>query len=215
MADPLVTDLFDYAPPWFTFDTNYYPTNLDTESYPSNHPLVYNDMTPLFMSELDFFWPPAAPSPSATPSPTSTSPLSPSAKPLSRRNTRVGYCEHPKHELYRHPDYQSFPSRPEPTCRQTRCRQLCDDHHFLLHHQESPVTPRRGRPPKGTKPLDLTHPLGIAMTTRPLPKRLEAVVGGSNIHVCLTCLKRSDLDTEYLTHPAYLGPQTTKKKKRG
>jgi hypothetical protein len=103
-------------------------------------------------------------------------------------------------------------------CRQTRCQQLCDHHHFLAHHhqqQESPVTPRRGRPPKGTKSSDLTHPSEIVMTTRPLPKRLEAVVGQANIHVCLTCLKRSDLDSDYLTHSAYLGPQTTKKKKKG
>ncbi|KAI8143164.1 hypothetical protein BJV82DRAFT_578885 [Fennellomyces sp. T-0311] len=95
-------------------------------------------------------------------------------------NARVGYCQHPKHLNYRQ----------EATV--------------------APPTPRRGRPPKGTKAIDRkTAKEGHVwpMTVRPLPKRLEKVVGQSNIKVCLTCLKRSDLDKEYLAHPAYIGPQ--------
>ncbi|KAJ8661282.1 hypothetical protein O0I10_003032 [Lichtheimia ornata] len=92
-------------------------------------------------------------------------------------NARMGYCEHPKHVLYRQ----------EP---------------FTLG-----ATPRRGRPPKGTKASDLVCP---PLTVRPLPRRLEMVVGKKNICVCLTCLKRTDLDTEYIVHPAYIGPQQKK-----
>lgn len=92
-------------------------------------------------------------------------------------NARMGYCEHPKHFLYRQ----------EP---------------FTLG-----ATPRRGRPPKGTKASDIVCP---PLTVRPLPRRLEMVVGKKNICVCLTCLKRTDLDAEYLVHPAYIGPQQKK-----
>ncbi|CAO3618105.1 unnamed protein product [Cunninghamella blakesleeana] len=76
--------------------------------------------------------------------------------------------------------------------------------------------PRRGRPPKGFKsngvPINNQYS-HITMTIRSLPKRLEPVVGKKNIFVCLTCLKRTDLDWDYLTSPLYIGPQSTKKRK--
>ncbi|KAI8076748.1 uncharacterized protein BX664DRAFT_318483 [Halteromyces radiatus] len=116
----------------------------------------------------------------------------PSTPPVKKRNTRVGYCEHPKHVFYRQYPHQ----RKEEDKKWDGVMR----------------TPRRGRPPKGTTSTDCHLSLyQIAMTTRPLPKRLEAVVGYSNIHVCLTCLKRSDMDLDYLMHPAYIGPQTTRK----
>ena len=108
-------------------------------------------------------------------------------KRRSSSNARIGYCQHPKHLDYR--------EEKNPTM--------------------MPPTPRRGRPPKGTKAIDKkTAREGHvwAMTVRPLPKRLEKVVGQSNIKVCLTCLKRSDLDHEYLVHPAYIGPQPQQRK---
>lgn len=121
-------------------------------------------------------------------------------------NTSVGYCQHPKHLSYR---------SEAPT------------------HQLSTTaaTPRRGRPPKGTKPTDKKQLnvdasssaqstdsphfdlLQCKMTIRPLPKRLEAVVGQKDIRVCLTCLKKSDVDLDYLNHPAYRAPQTHRKMK--
>ncbi|ORX54360.1 hypothetical protein DM01DRAFT_326585 [Hesseltinella vesiculosa] len=102
-----------------------------------------------------------------------------------RNHTRLGYCQHPKHFFYRVSSAQTLPAG----------------------------LPRRGRPPKGTKGSEqhVSHP--ILMTTRPLPKRLAAVVGQSNLFVCLTCLKRSDVDLDYLGHPLYVGPQPIKRSK--
>ncbi|KAI8371776.1 uncharacterized protein BYT42DRAFT_647549 [Radiomyces spectabilis] len=107
-----------------------------------------------------------------------------------KSNARLGYCQHPKHIVYRQ----------QPSTHATS-------------------TPRRGRPPKGTKTAD-KHLFGLPgstssplqMTVRPLPKRLEAVVGHKNIRVCLTCLKRTDADADYLAHPFYIAPQTGKRK---
>ncbi|KAI9321519.1 hypothetical protein BX666DRAFT_2118333 [Dichotomocladium elegans] len=112
----------------------------------------------------------------------SSSSSSTMAEPRTRRktasNARLGYCQHPKHQMYR----------------------------LDASMTGSPLgaTPRRGRPPKGSKASDLIVP---ALTIRPLPKRLEKVVGFKDICVCLTCLKRTDLDREYLSNPAYVGPQ--------
>ncbi|KAI9015764.1 hypothetical protein CLU79DRAFT_837881 [Phycomyces nitens] len=80
--------------------------------------------------------------------------------------------------------------------------------YYRIHglHPHPPSTPRRGRPPKGVASVPSQH----IMTVRPLPKRLEQVVGESNIKVCLTCLKRSDLDQEYISNPLYIGPQQLK-----
>ncbi|KAL0075959.1 hypothetical protein J3Q64DRAFT_1610613, partial [Phycomyces blakesleeanus] len=77
--------------------------------------------------------------------------------------------------------------------------------YYRVHglHPHPPSTPRRGRPPKGVASVPSQH----LMTVRPLPKRLEQVVGESSIKVCLTCLKRSDLDQAYTSHPLYIGPQ--------
>ncbi|KAI9494464.1 hypothetical protein BDB00DRAFT_818149 [Zychaea mexicana] len=107
-------------------------------------------------------------------------------KRRSTSNARMGYCQHPKHLNYREENNSAV------TC------------------TKAALTPRRGRPPKGTKAIDkkaVKEGYVWAMTVRPLPKRLEAVVGYANIKVCLTCLKRSDTDLEYLAHPAYVGPQ--------
>lgn len=102
-------------------------------------------------------------------------------------STRVGHCEHPKHVFYRE----------EPFIFE-------QDHHLIK------TIPRRGRPPKGSKPGDTKQKNGyrmVALTVRSLPKRLEAVVGRSNIKVCLTCLKKSDMDPEYLASESYIAPQ--------
>ncbi|KAI7870420.1 hypothetical protein BDF14DRAFT_1879387 [Spinellus fusiger] len=109
----------------------------------------------------------------------------PKAPEMLSPTTRTGYCQHPKHTYYRQHGINPF----------------------LL-----PSTPRRGRPPKGTKEYPRLELSAILMTVRPLPKRLEPVVGLFNIRVCLTCLKRSDLDEEYLCHPLYIGPQTSSKR---
>ncbi|CAO3650276.1 unnamed protein product [Mucor fragilis] len=153
-------------------------------------------------------------------------------KRVSKSNTRLGQCEHPKHSLYRQEKY------------------ILSTHGVLPSDDLSSTTslqslPRRGRPPKGSKssefvystspipvfPEDTTadasssslpasstihvpcYPM-VELTVRPLPKRLEAVVGRSSIKVCLTCLKRSDLDPAYLQDAAYVGPQTLAKRKK-
>ncbi|KAI8332563.1 hypothetical protein BC941DRAFT_473994 [Chlamydoabsidia padenii] len=229
MADSFINDLFDFALVWSTFP------NFDNENYTAtgfnqlNEDCFFKNDT-LLMQELDLLWPAQPPdhadvnsdnpplSPSSSPSTPITPPVFLLVPKSSRRNTRVGYCEHPKHEIYRRPDYHSTPVIKQ---HHQHCHQLCDHHHYLLHHtmegrNQIINTPRRGRPPKGTKPLERVYKTAqpFQMTIRPLPKRLEAVVGESNIYVCLTCLKRSDLDTDYLIHPAYVGPQSTKKKKK-
>ncbi|KAF7725819.1 hypothetical protein EC973_009242 [Apophysomyces ossiformis] len=99
----------------------------------------------------------------------------------------LGICKHPKHTVYR----------------QLPTKQLS--------------TPRRGRPPKGTKAAELhlsKTPLTLEMTVRPLPKRLEPVVGQKDIRVCLTCLKRTDMDPAYTSHPFYVKPQAAKQRRR-
>lgn len=108
-------------------------------------------------------------------------------------NARIGYCQHPKHMFYRQEQHES------------------SDNAIAN-------TPRRGRPPKGTKAIEkkqwmdaFCQPVAWAMTVRPLPRRLENVVGLKDIRVCLTCLKRSDTDPQYLKHPAYVAPQSLKR----
>ncbi|KAG0165292.1 hypothetical protein DFQ30_008648, partial [Apophysomyces sp. BC1015] len=62
-------------------------------------------------------------------------------------SARIGFCKHPKHALYRQ------------------------------HTAKQVTTPRRGRPPKGTKAADFLVSDNrhlLEMTVRPLPKRLEA-----------------------------------------
>lgn len=137
-------------------------------------------------------------------------------------NARMGYCEHPKHIIYRQeqPTYISIAS-PESD---TPCAQGSGSRDKAIVRLS---VPRRGRPPKGTRAIDLqtismvrasssdvpaeSNCLPLLsfpwkMTVRPLPKRLEDVVGCEHIRVCLTCLKRSDQDPEYLNHPRYIGP---------
>lgn len=133
-------------------------------------------------------------------------------------STRIGQCEHPKHVIYRQEKYTLTSNTAEET--------------NVLR-----TIPRRGRPPKGSKSTEFlfsTSPIIspsssvfgsslhqaqgyypiVELTVRPLPKRLEAVVGKSNIKVCLTCLKRSDTDQEYLSSKLYIGPQQIYKKKK-
>jgi hypothetical protein len=124
-------------------------------------------------------------------------------------SAKLGQCEHPKHILYRQEKYILLPAcSPEETSMMK-------------------TVPRRGRPPKGSKTTEFQFPTSpilfkgsngssrfdlspypiVELTVRPLPKRLEAVVGKSNIKVCLTCLKRSDTDSDYLKDHRYVGPQ--------
>lgn len=122
----------------------------------------------------------------------------------STSGSKLGQCEHPKHVLYRQEKYTLMPPTETSSVMKT--------------------IPRRGRPPKGSKATEFlfsTSPVEsgenyqiVELSVRPLPKRLEAVVGKSNIKVCLTCLKRSDLDEEYIRDKAYIGPQQIHKKKR-
>ncbi|ORZ00223.1 hypothetical protein BCR43DRAFT_133656 [Syncephalastrum racemosum] len=137
-------------------------------------------------------------------------------------NARMGYCQHPKHVAYRQeqPKY-IYTASSESRVQCTQGGSAQDKTVVRLS------APRRGRPPKGTRAIDLQTinmtktgcpsvsggsdcPPSIAfpwkMTVRPLPKRLEAVVGCEQIRVCLTCLKRSDQDPEYLSHPKYVRP---------
>lgn len=131
----------------------------------------------------------------------------------SNLQTKIGKCEHPKHILYRQENYTLMSSTS--TAHETS---------FIK------TIPRRGRPPKGSKPSDVMdtritqypvmpssspvkfYPI-VELTVRPLPKRLEKVVGKSNIKVCLTCLKRSDTDLEYVHSKLYIPPQQMHKKK--
>ncbi|KAI7901156.1 uncharacterized protein BX663DRAFT_515135 [Cokeromyces recurvatus] len=125
-------------------------------------------------------------------------------------STKIGYCEHPKHVFYRQERHMSCSNGNESATSVMK------------------ATPRRGRPPKGSKatdfiystspssaflPTDSCYPI-VELTVRPLPKRLEAVVGKSNIKVCLTCLKRSDLDPDYIHNEAYIGPQQLSKRRK-
>lgn len=149
-------------------------------------------------------------------------------KRTSATNTRLGQCQHPKHSLYRQERYILSTHGALPT----------DEISTTTSIQS---IPRRGRPPKGSKSTEfvyLTPPVTtsiaeealelptsnlitptpfypmVELTIRPLPKRLEAVVGKTNIKVCLTCLKRSDMDPVYLKDTAYIGPQTLLKRKK-
>lgn len=127
-------------------------------------------------------------------------------KRSSSAGSKIGQCEHPKHVLYRREKHTFMPSSETSSAMKT--------------------VPRRGRPPKGSKTTEFllsTSPIDqgesyyypiVELSVRPLPKRLEAVVGKSNIKVCLTCLKRSDVDEEYVHHEAYIGPQQSHNKKK-
>lgn len=127
-------------------------------------------------------------------------------------SAKLGQCEHPKHILYRQEKYKLLPSS-------------CPEETSMMK-----TVPRRGRPPKGSKTSEflfstspiiskdidsfqLPHYPIVELTVRPLPRRLEAVVGRSNIKVCLTCLKRSDTDPDYLKDQHYIGPQHILKRK--
>lgn len=108
--------------------------------------------------------------------------------------SKIGHCEHPKHAVYRQENYA-----------------------FTLSESESSAlktVPRRGRPPKGSKIKEKHDYRLVALTVRPLPKRLEAVVGKRQIRVCLTCLKKSDADPEYLSSKNYIGPQPVLKRRK-
>lgn len=117
--------------------------------------------------------------------------------------TKIGKCDHPKHVIYRQEKYTLMPATA--TADETSAMK---------------TVPRRGRPPKGSKPSEVdefpvspvNYPI-VELTVRPLPKRLERVVGKSNIKVCLTCLKRSDTDEEYINSNLYIPPQQIHKKK--
>ncbi|KAI9276635.1 hypothetical protein BC943DRAFT_364302 [Umbelopsis sp. AD052] len=87
---------------------------------------------------------------------------------------KPNHCQHPKHPIYA----------------------------ALVNAAQSTVVPRRGRPPKGSKPTDITETAQL----KRLPKRLEPVVGIQDAHVCLTCLRRSDDDFEYHMNPDYVPP---------
>lgn len=127
-------------------------------------------------------------------------------KRSSSAGSKIGQCEHPKHVLYRREKHTLMPSSEINSAMKT--------------------VPRRGRPPKGSKTTEFlfsTSPVNqgenqfypiVELSVRPLPKRLEPVVGKSNIKVCLTCLKRSDVDEEYIHHEAYIGPQQSHHKKK-
>lgn len=107
-------------------------------------------------------------------------------------HTKIGRCAHPKHIIYRQEKYTLL----KPTA--------SADEKLVLK-----ALPRRGRPPKGSKAVEfetVSSPI-VELTVRPLPKRLEKVVGKSNIKVCLTCLKRSDTDPDYVSDKKYIGPQ--------
>ncbi|KAI9475618.1 MAG: hypothetical protein EXX96DRAFT_573955 [Benjaminiella poitrasii] len=162
--------------------------------------------------------PQSSPSPSIDHNPTPKHKKRQSAEhPQPKKATKIGYCEHPKHVLYR------------------------QERHVVVSSQQGTgssdvssimkATPRRGRPPKGSKATDFIYSSSasgftsgfayqdhyypiVELTVRPLPKRLEAVVGKSNIKVCLTCLKRSDLDPDYLNDKAYVGPQQLSKRRK-
>lgn len=141
-------------------------------------------------------------------SPTLFLPLLPTVRPLKSTNkknvssvSKLGHCEHPKHVAYRQERYTLASSESESS--------------FLK------TIPRRGRPPKGSKPMNQSESAKekqnyrlVALTVRPLPKRLEPVVGKSNIKVCLTCLKKSDTDPEYLSSKNYVGPQPVFKRRK-
>ncbi|KAI8378902.1 hypothetical protein BD560DRAFT_460156 [Blakeslea trispora] len=122
------------------------------------------------------------------------------SSPRRSSSTKFGYCEHPKHNYYRQEKYLWASST-------------------LDQALVMKAIPRRGRPPKGSKSSEhllssLPHSTdelvqfpSVELTVRSLPKRLESVVGKSNIKVCLTCLKRSDTDPDYLKNEFYVGPQ--------
>ncbi|KAI9334621.1 hypothetical protein BD770DRAFT_332739 [Pilaira anomala] len=173
---------------------------MEYASDPSNDPI--ND--PEFMAFLSSY-PSSLPNLSSlTPQPTETlSSTLPTSKNKStnivkKTNSlpnKIGRCEHPKHIIYRQEKYILLASTATP------------DEKLVMK-----AIPRRGRPPKGSKSTEIeaispvNYPI-VELTVRPLPKRLEKVVGKSNIKVCLTCLKRSDTDPDYITDIKYVGPQ--------
>lgn len=160
-------------------------------------------------------------------------------KRMSVSNTRLGKCEHPKHCLYRQEKYilsthgpfavdetttvtaiQSIPRRGRPP-KGSKATEFVystspipnnnadvDDNAVV---ETFPIADNTTTAvPTATTPY---YPM-VELTVRPLPKRLEAVVGKSNIKVCLTCLKRSDMDPAYLQDQAYVGPQSLSKRKK-
>ncbi|KAI8074420.1 hypothetical protein BC940DRAFT_315041 [Gongronella butleri] len=117
----------------------------------------------------------------------STSAAAAVATPKSRKrtrssNTRLGFCEHPQHYDYRQSSGGDWPSTGASGSSMATSATPIKAH-----------LPRRGRPPKGMRAANRQLGLhDVIMTTRPLPRRLAAVVGLPNLYVCLTCLKRSD-----------------------
>ncbi|GAA5797347.1 hypothetical protein HPULCUR_002730 [Helicostylum pulchrum] len=123
---------------------------------------------PEFMAFLSSYSTTSAP---CTPQPTSTVSDSilpaPSNKKFQATNnnkksnslhTKIGRCAHPKHVIYRQEKYTLL----KPTA-------SADEKSVLK------ALPRRGRPPKGSKPVEfetVSSPI-VELTVRPLPKRLE------------------------------------------
>ncbi|KAL0136569.1 hypothetical protein V8B55DRAFT_1296696, partial [Mucor lusitanicus] len=155
-------------------------------------------------------------------------------KRVSKSSTRLGQCEHPKHSLYRQEKYilsthgvlpsddvssatslQSLPRRGRPPKGSKSSEYVYSTSPIPTFADEEVTDAVSSSLP--TQPSTSTihvpcYPM-VQLTVRPLPKRLEAVVGKSNIKVCLTCLKRSDMDPAYLQDSAYVGPQTLARRK--
>lgn len=159
-------------------------------------------------------------------------------KSVSKSNPRLGQCEHPKHSLYRQEKYilsthgilpsddvssatslQSLPRRGRPP-KGSKASEFVYSTSPIPAFAEDTTTmaDAASSSSPAQQPASSTfhvpcYPM-VELTVRPLPKRLEAVVGRSNIKVCLTCLKRSDMDPAYLRDAAYVGPQTLAKRKK-
>ncbi|RUS17706.1 hypothetical protein BC938DRAFT_476181 [Jimgerdemannia flammicorona] len=78
------------------------------------------------------------------------------------------------------------------------------------------TVPRRGRPPKGSKPTEMIDGKQYVPPQNlvPCPKRLMDVLGlVDGNRICNTCKRRSDLDEEYLSDPRYTAPKRMKDKR--
>ncbi|EPB83085.1 hypothetical protein HMPREF1544_10174 [Mucor circinelloides 1006PhL] len=157
-------------------------------------------------------------------------------KRASKSNTRLGQCEHPKHSLYRQEKYilsthgvlpsddlssatslQSIPRRGRPPKGSKSSEFVYSTSPIAAFADDDMVDASMSSlPTSHTSSSAITVPCYpmVELTVRPLPKRLEAVVGKSNIRVCLTCLKRSDMDPAYLQDAAYVGPQALARRKK-
>ncbi|KAI8975309.1 hypothetical protein BDF20DRAFT_914257 [Mycotypha africana] len=144
----------------------------------------------------------------------------------SHSSNKLGQCEHPKHVLYRQEKHTFATNRTDSMILKTIPRRGRPPKGAKLMSElllttspmdssgsgggdgDSPTLPS-SLPNHGTGIIyhNYYHYPIVELTVRPLPKRLEAVVGKSNIKVCLTCLKRSDMDPDYLKSSLYVGPQ--------